>query len=52
MASPSDANSATSGGATAAANPDLENFFDLLDLNDEEFNDVEIDEEDTKSRKV
>ena len=45
MASPSDANSATSGGASAAATPILEDFFDQLDLNDEEFNDVEIDEE-------
>jgi hypothetical protein len=46
MASPSDANSATSGGGVAAAEPDLENFFDQLDLNDEEFQDVEIDEDD------
>ncbi|KAE8791914.1 hypothetical protein D1007_33543 [Hordeum vulgare] len=46
MASPSDANSGTSGGASAAANPVLEDFFDQLDLNSEEFNDVEIDEED------
>ncbi|KAF7007051.1 hypothetical protein CFC21_022026 [Triticum aestivum] len=46
MASPLDANSATSGGASAAATPILEDFFDQLDLNDEEFNDVEIDEED------
>ncbi|XBH81557.1 hypothetical protein VPH35_107098 [Triticum aestivum] len=42
----SDANSATSGGASAPANPVLEDFFDQLDLNDEEFNDVEIDEVD------
>ncbi|KAF7049887.1 hypothetical protein CFC21_058341 [Triticum aestivum] len=42
----SDANSATSGGASASANPVLEDFFDQLDLNDEDFNDVEIDEED------
>ncbi|XBH82927.1 hypothetical protein VPH35_071475 [Triticum aestivum] len=42
----SDANSATSGGASASANPVLEDFFDQLDLNDEEFNDVGIDEED------
>ncbi|XBH79815.1 hypothetical protein VPH35_105702 [Triticum aestivum] len=50
MASPSDANSATSGGASAAATPILEDFFDQLDLNDEEFNDVEIDEEDPEIR--
>ena len=42
----SDANSATSGGASAPANSVLEDFFDQLDLNDEDFNDVEIDEED------
>uniref|UniRef100_A0A453MHK4 Zinc knuckle CX2CX4HX4C domain-containing protein n=1 Tax=Aegilops tauschii subsp. strangulata TaxID=200361 RepID=A0A453MHK4_AEGTS len=29
----------------AAANPTLEEFFDQLDLNDEEFNDVDIDED-------
>ncbi|KAE8793531.1 hypothetical protein D1007_31814 [Hordeum vulgare] len=46
MASTLDANSAMSGGVAAAANPDLENFFDQLDLNDEDFNDAEIDEED------
>ncbi|KAE8810439.1 hypothetical protein D1007_12643 [Hordeum vulgare] len=46
MDSPSDANSDTSDGASAAANPVLEDFFDQLDLNSEEFNDVEIDEED------
>ncbi|KAE8794410.1 hypothetical protein D1007_30855 [Hordeum vulgare] len=46
MASTSDANSATSDGATAAVNPDLENFFYKLDLNDGVFNDVEIGEED------
>ncbi|XBI02309.1 hypothetical protein VPH35_130890 [Triticum aestivum] len=46
MASPSDANFATSSGASAAANPVLEDFFDQVDLNEEEFNDVEIDEED------
>ncbi|KAE8775541.1 hypothetical protein D1007_51932 [Hordeum vulgare] len=46
MASPSDANSVASGGAVTAASHDLEDFFDQLDLSDEEFNDVEIDEED------
>ncbi|KAI5021200.1 hypothetical protein ZWY2020_055045 [Hordeum vulgare] len=47
MASPSDANAVTSGGGAAvAAPPDLEDFFDQLDINDEEFNDVEIDDED------
>ena len=35
-----------SGGASAAANAVLEEFFDQLDLNDEEFHVVEIDEED------
>ncbi|KAE8800205.1 hypothetical protein D1007_24357 [Hordeum vulgare] len=46
MASPLDAHSATSGGAAAAAKPDVENFFDQFDLNDGDFEDVEIDEED------
>ncbi|XBI35076.1 hypothetical protein VPH35_120814 [Triticum aestivum] len=46
MSSPLDPNSAMSGGASAAANAVLEEFFDQLDLNDEEFHDVEIDEED------
>ena len=52
MASPSDANSATSGGASAAANAALEDFFDHLDLNDEESNDVEIDEEDPEIKET
>ena len=46
MASPEDAISSRSGGTSAAANPNLEDFFDQLDLNEEEFNDVEIDEDD------
>ncbi|KAE8786295.1 hypothetical protein D1007_39902 [Hordeum vulgare] len=46
MASTLVANFSTSGGAAAAVNLDLENFFDQLDLNDEEFNDVEFDKED------
>ncbi|KAE8800746.1 hypothetical protein D1007_23749 [Hordeum vulgare] len=45
MASSSDARSATSGGGVAAAKADLEDFFDQLDLNDEEFADVQIDEQ-------
>ncbi|XBI92954.1 hypothetical protein VPH35_029909 [Triticum aestivum] len=46
MASPSDAHSATSGGGAAAAKQDLGDIFNQLDLNDDNFDDVEIDEED------
>ncbi|KAE8787328.1 Cytokinin-O-glucosyltransferase 2 [Hordeum vulgare] len=46
MSSPSDAHSAASGGGAAAGNPDLGDFFDQLDLNDEDFDDVEIDVDD------
>lgn len=46
MASPSDAHSATSGGGAAAAKQDLRDIFNQLDLNDDDFDDVEIDEED------
>uniref|UniRef100_A0A453E6S4 Uncharacterized protein n=2 Tax=Aegilops tauschii subsp. strangulata TaxID=200361 RepID=A0A453E6S4_AEGTS len=47
MASPSDAHSAASGGGgVTAAKTDLEDFFDQLDLNEEEFEDVVIDEDD------
>ncbi|KAE8805075.1 hypothetical protein D1007_18919 [Hordeum vulgare] len=47
MASPSDAHSATSGSDfDATAKTDLGEFFVHLDLNDEVFEDVEIDEDD------
>uniref|UniRef100_A0A453F3R0 Uncharacterized protein n=1 Tax=Aegilops tauschii subsp. strangulata TaxID=200361 RepID=A0A453F3R0_AEGTS len=47
MASLSDANSTTNGGGAAAtARSDLGDFFDQPDLNDEEFADIEIDEDD------
>ncbi|KAI4970481.1 hypothetical protein ZWY2020_001395 [Hordeum vulgare] len=46
MSSRSDAHSAASGGGAAAGNPDLGDFFNLLDLNDEDFDDVEIDVDD------
>ncbi|KAE8814265.1 hypothetical protein D1007_08326 [Hordeum vulgare] len=46
MASPLDSQSAMSGGSTTAAKPDLEDLFDQLDLNDEEFADVDIEGED------
>ena len=47
MASPSDAHSATGGsGAAAAARSDLGDFLEKLDLNDDDFADVEIDEDD------
>ncbi|KAI4979680.1 hypothetical protein ZWY2020_016433 [Hordeum vulgare] len=46
MASPSNANSVASGGAAAAPPHDLEDFFDQLDLTEEEFYNVEIDDED------
>jgi hypothetical protein len=53
MASPSDAQSGTNGGGSgdrgggaSASRTDLEGFFDQLDLNEEEFEDVVIDEDD------
>ncbi|KAE8801644.1 hypothetical protein D1007_22673 [Hordeum vulgare] len=47
MASLSDAHSATSGGGAAVtAKSDLGDFFDQLDLNDDDFADVEIDDDD------
>ncbi|KAE8803460.1 hypothetical protein D1007_20689 [Hordeum vulgare] len=46
MASLSEANFVASGGAAVTTPQDLEDFFDQLDLNEEEFNDVEIDKED------
>ncbi|KAE8779203.1 hypothetical protein D1007_47738 [Hordeum vulgare] len=47
MASPSDAHSATSGGDfDATVKMDLGKFYDHLDLNDEVFEDVAIDEDD------
>ena len=47
MASPSDAHSATGGcGAATAARSDLGDFLEKLDLNDDDFVDVEIDEDD------
>lgn len=47
MEIPSDAHSAMSGGGGAAtAEVDLGDFFDQLDLNDEEFDDVMVDEDD------
>ncbi|XBI88518.1 hypothetical protein VPH35_026482 [Triticum aestivum] len=51
MAPPSDAHSATSSGDSAAAKPNLEQFLDKLDLNEEDFQDVEIDEDDPEINK-
>ncbi|KAE8808352.1 hypothetical protein D1007_15091 [Hordeum vulgare] len=45
-ANPSDAHSATSGASTAVSKVDMGEFFDHLDLNDADFDDVVVDEDD------
>lgn len=52
MATPSDAQSATGNGMKGVGPSDLDAFFDQLDLQDEEFDDIEIDMDDSEIRET